>query len=479
MSLNEKINIKNLINGKRYDSDKKLPVLNKYTKEIIAEAPLADENQVAEAIDAAVEAFDKLRLTSAEKRVEILQALRDGISKHSELFTELIVREAGKPLSYARNEIRRALDNLDTGIRETYLFAGEQVPMDYLNGKGKTAYTVRVPYGPILGISPFNFPLNLALHKIIPAVATGSPVILKPAPQTPLTMFLLADIIEQSHIPGGFIQIVLTDNLLAERMVTDDRLKILSFTGSDSVGWYLKNIAGRKKVFLELGGNAAALIDKTADLQRAAKKLAYGSFLYAGQICISVQRIYVVKEVADTFVQLFLEETAKIVSGDPSFPETTNGPMISAKDLQRIHDRVEEAVQQGAKILAGGKVLDARHHIYAPTVLTGTNMTMQVMSEEAFAPIVNINTVENFDEGIREINASRYGLQASVYSDSLKNIRKAIEQIDVGGLMINEIPGFRIDSMPYGGMKDSGLGREGARYAMREYTQEKLIVIQD
>ncbi len=248
----------------------------------------------------------------------------------------LIAREAGKPIGYARNEVVRALDNIATGIRETLNFTGETVPMDYLNGKGRTAYTVRVPYGPVLGISPFNFPLNLALHKIIPAVGTGSPVIIKPAPQTPLTMFALADIIEEAGITPGIIQVVLTGNETAEKAVRDPRFGIFSFTGSDRIGWHLKKIAGAKKVFLEMSGNAAAVIDENANLIRAAKKLAYGSFLYAGQICISVQRIYVHRKVFDRFTEIFLQETGRIRSGNPLNENVTNGPMISASDLRRI-----------------------------------------------------------------------------------------------------------------------------------------------
>jgi glyceraldehyde-3-phosphate dehydrogenase (NADP+) len=474
-----KINLRNLIAGKRYDSGRKLPVIDKYSREILAEVPLADEEQVALALETAERSFERFKFLSAEKKAGILQVLYDVIESSEDFFTELIVREAGKPFSYAKNEVRRALDNLATGIRETLNFTGETVPMDYLNGKGKTAYTVRVPYGPVLGISPFNFPLNLALHKIIPAVATGSPVIIKPAPQTPLTMFALADIIEKAGVPGGFIQIVLTDNALAEKMVRAPQIKILSFTGSDQVGWYLKSIAGRKKVFLEMGGNAAAIIDETADLKRAAKKLAYGSFLYAGQICISVQRIYVVEKVWEEFKELFLEETARIASGNPADDKTVNGPVISRKALQRIRDWVDDTRAFGSTILTGGDVLDEKHNIYAPTVITGAHFPDPVLADEAFAPLVNINPVGDINEAIAEVNRSRYGLQAAIYSDSLENIRKAIRLIDVGGLMVNEIPGFRIDSMPYGGVKDSGLGREGARYAMREYTTEKLVVIQD
>ncbi len=479
MSLIEQIQVKNLIAGKRFDSDKKFPVLDKYNVSLLAHAPLATADQVELALETTRKVFENFKKTSAEKRADILREIQKGIRREEETFVELIVKEAGKPVSYARNEIKRALDNLETGIRETLNFSGEMVPMDYLNGKGKTAYTLRVPYGPVLGISPFNFPLNLALHKIIPAIGVGAPVIIKPAPQTPLSMFLLADIIEKSNIPEGIIQIVFTDTSLAEKMLTDDRIKILSFTGSDSVGWYLQGLARRKKVFLEMGGNAAVLIDSPADLNRAAKKLSYGAFLYAGQICISVQRIYAVEEVFEDFKEKFLEETGKIVSGDPSEEDTVNGPMISFKELNRIKEWIEEAVIHGAEILAGGQILDNNHAIFAPTVLTNTHETIKVVSEEIFGPVVILEKVENIAEGIKRINRSRYGLQSSIYSDSLKNIRHFIEEVEAGGVMINEIPGFRIDSMPYGGMKDSGLGREGARYAMREYSQEKLIVIQD
>ena len=468
----------NLINGKRIRSAETIDIRDKYTGEIIDTAPLAGEDQMEEAVRAAGKAFEQFRYSSAEKRAGILQALYDGIKKRQDDLAVLIAREAGKPIGYARNEVVRALDNIATGIRETLNFTGETVPMDYLNGKGRTAYTVRVPYGPVLGISPFNFPLNLALHKIIPAVGTGSPVIIKPAPQTPLTMFALADIIEEAGITPGIIQVVLTGNETAEKAVRDPRFGIFSFTGSDRVGWHLKKIAGAKKVFLEMGGNAAAVIDENANLTRAAKKLAYGSFLYAGQICISVQRIYVHRKVFDRFTELFLQETGRIRSGNPLDENVTNGPMISASDLRRIDTWIKEAVAQGAKILAGGSILDSEHNLYAPTVLTNTGFPMRVIADETFAPVVNINPVDSFDEGIALVNRSRYGLQAAYFTDSIANMRKAIRLTDVGGLMINEIPGFRIDSMPYGGMKDSGLGREGARYAMREFTQEKLIVIE-
>ena len=468
----------NYIGGKAVESRHSLSVRDKFTGQVLGEVALADENQVNEAVENAIRAFDDFKYSSAERRAEILQIIYDIVSSERDTFADLIIKEAGKPSGYAKNEIRRALDNLSTGIRETLNFAGRMIPMDYLNGKGKTAYALRVPYGPVLGISPFNFPLNLALHKIIPAIATGSPVILKPAPQTPLTMMLLAEKLQDYNLPKGILQVVMTDNENAEKLVKNPAFQIFSFTGSDKVGWYLKSISPAKKVFLEMGGNAAVYIDETADIKRAARKLAYGSFLYAGQICISVQRIYVHQKTAEEFTDEFLKETGKIKSGNPADEEVTNGPLISEKDLFRMEEWVNEAVEKGAEILVGGKILDREHHIFEPTVLTGTNFGMKVIAEEIFGPVVNINPVDDIHEAIAEINRSKYGLQHSIYSDSMKNIQTFIQKVDAGGIMVNEIPGFRIDSMPYGGMKASGIGREGARWAMEEYTQLKLITLQ-
>ncbi len=471
-------NLHNYIGGKPLDAPDKREVHDKYSGELLGTVPLATGEQAGEAIETAVKIFEETRKYSAEKRVEILRIFHDVIREHAEEFTRLIVTEAGKPVSYARNEVRRALDNLETGIRETYRFAGEIIPMDYLNGKGKTAYTLRVPYGPVLGISPFNFPINLALHKIIPAIATGAPVIIKPAPQTPLSMLRLAQLVHEAGIPAGVFQVLMTSNETAEQMVRHPSVQILSFTGSDKVGWHLKKISPARKVFLEMGGNAAAVIDTTADLKRAARKLAYGSFLYAGQICISVQRIYVTKENFEMFIRLFLEETARLQSGNPADENTVNGPLISGKEIYRIDAWVKEAVADGAQVLTGGKIADEKHHIYEPTVLTATDFPMKVIADEIFGPVVNINAVENIREAIEKINRSRYGLQHALYSDSLRNIRKFIDEVEAGGIMINEIPGFRIDGMPYGGTKDSGIGREGPRWAMEEYTEPKLVVIQ-
>ncbi len=473
------INPYNYINGQFVAGDEYLSVYNKYTGELIGNIAIANQDQVEKALQSSDDSFKITKGFSAEKKASILENLYRLLQEQANDFAYLIAAEAGKPISYAYSEVHRALDNLKTGIRMTYEFDGQKIAMDYLNGKGKTAYTIRQAIGPVLGITPFNFPLNLALHKLIPAIAVGAPVILKPAPQAPLTLLAFAKLLDQAGLSEGAVNILFTTNKLSQKMVEDDRVKILSFTGSDKVGWFLKSISGKKKVILEMGGNAAAIVDETADLKRAAKKLAYGSFLNAGQICISTQRIYVVDKVYNDFLKHFLDETQQIKSGDPFNKAVVNSSMISKQDLLRIDAWIKEAITQGAKILSGGYILNEAANIYAPTIITNTNNQMKVWQEEAFAPIVLAEKVRDFKEAVNMVNDSRYGLQAGVFTNDLKNILYAQKFIETGGVIINESPGFRIDSMPYGGIKDSGLGREGAKFAMAEFTEPKLIVLND
>ena len=477
MNNNTIIQTKNYINGAFVSAKEYLDVYDKHSQELLAKVSMANENDIEETIQSAYNAFAVFKQYSAEKRAGILQSLYEQLNTLSEEFAQLIAAEGGKPISYARSEVSRALDNIQTGIRETLNFAGEQIPMDYLNGKNKTAYTIRQPLGVVLGITPFNFPLNLALHKLIPAIAVGAPIILKPAPQAPLTLLALANLLQNTELPKAAVNIIMTDNANAQKLVEDDRIKILSFTGSDKVGWMLKAISGKKKVLLEMGGNAAAIIDSSANLQRAARKLVYGSFLNAGQICISTQRIYVLENVYEQFMQYFIEETQKVQSGDMRNENVINSSMISVNDVKRIQQWIDEAVEQGAKILTGGKILDAKANIFEPTILTNTNISMKVNSEEAFAPVVIIEKVSGFEQAVDLVNESKYGLQAAVFTDSLQNMLKAQTDLDVGGVIINDVPGFRIDAMPYGGIKDSGVGREGAKYVMQEFTEPKLIVL--
>lgn len=468
---------KNFINGEWLESNEpKLNIVDKYTQKLISSVNMADADQVELAITSAENAFKELKKLSTGERIKFLDELHKELKNNEDKFIDLIIAEAGKPRGYAKMEIQRCLDTLETASREAYTFSGETVPIDYNNGSGKTAFTKRVAIGPITAISPFNFPLNLALHKIAPAIATGNPIILKPAPQSPLTALAFAALVEKIGMPKGSVNILIADIPQSQKLVTDDRIKLLSFTGSPEIGWKLKNIAGKKKVQLELGGNAASIVDENSDWKKAARMLAIGSFLYAGQICISTQRIYVHSNIYNDFMNEFITESQKINSGDPNILGNHNGPMISGIHLERISSWVNEAKDQGAKIMLGGKIFSEEHNIYENTILTNTNTAMKVNSEEAFAPIAIVEEFKNFGEAIDFVNDSRFGLQASVFTNNFENIKTAHNELEVGAVVINDIPGFRIDSMPYGGVKDSGLGREGLKYAMMEYTEPRMLV---
>ncbi len=350
------------------------------------------------------------------------------------------------------------------------------MPIDYGAGEGKTAFTKRFPIGVIACITPFNFPLNLVLHKVAPALAVGCSVIVKPAPQAPLSTLALAGLIEKAGYPAGVFNAVVCGIPAAEKLVTDSRVAMLSFTGSEKVGWYLKQIAGQKKVVLELGGNAAVVVDKTADLATAARAVAKGAYLYAGQVCISTQRIFVVADVYQEFSKLLLAEIHQIPTGDPHDTAVISGPLIDNQHLQRIHSWINEAVAGGANLLAGGKILDERRNLYEPTLLTNTTDKMKVNSEEAFGPVAVIESVPDFGQALQAVNASRYGLQAGVFTNTFAHVKQAHEELEVGGIIINNVPGFRVDSMPYGGIKNSGFGREGIKYTMEEMTEPRLMV---
>jgi glyceraldehyde-3-phosphate dehydrogenase (NADP+) len=458
-------------------SGKTLKVVHKYTQETMAELPMASAAQMEEALQAATDAFHIFKSYSAGRRSEILQVIRQRLIEQKDRFAELIIAEAGKPRGYAMAEVDRCIWTLEQAVREAIRFDGEMVPMDYANGQGKVAFTRRFPIGPIACISPFNFPLNLALHKIAPALAVGCTVVLKPAPQSPLTALAFAELCHDSGLPEGAVNILMCDIPEAQTMATDERMKMLSFTGSPQIGWHLKNIVGKKKVALELGGNAAVIVDETAkNLHGAAKLTAIGCFLYAGQICISTQRVFVHESRWDEFLGALLDETAKLVTGDPSDPHATVGPIIDSGHMNRIANWVQEAVDAGARVLTGGHVIDAQRNLYAPTLLTGTRKGMKVVDEEAFGPIAVVEKVSSFKEAVDMTNDSKFGLQAGIFTDSVEHMKYAHEHLEVGGVMINNIPGYRIDSMPYGGVKDSGLGREGVRYAMEEMTEPRLMV---
>lgn len=454
-----------------------LQVIDKYTQAEITNVPYCSEQQMEDAISGSVEGFHKLKKMSAGERSAALNKIKNALVEHQEEFAQLIAAEAGKPIGYARGEITRCIDTLNTAVSETLRFDGEMVPMDYSNGTGKVAFTRRFPIGPIAAISPFNFPLNLALHKIAPAIASGCSLVLKPAPQTPLVSLAFAKLVHDLDcLPAGALNVIVADIPEAEKLVTDERMKFLSFTGSPQIGWKLKNICGKKKVALELGGNASVIIDESANLAQAAKMTAIGAFLYSGQICISTQRILVHKSIAKEFTTQLVSEVEKLKVGDPRDEQVMVSSIIQPIHVKRISDWVQEAVDGGAEVLTGGKILSEEHGLYAPTLLSNTTANMKVCKEEAFGPVAVIETFSSFSEAIEKTNDSVFGLQAGVYTNNIEHVKQAHQELEVGGVMINNIPGFRIDSMPYGGVKDSGLGREGIKYTMEEMTEPRLLV---
>jgi glyceraldehyde-3-phosphate dehydrogenase (NADP+) len=383
--------------------------------------------------------------------------------------------EAGKPINEARVEVDRGVFTLRVAAEEAQRITGEQIPLDLMaSSAGRFGVTRRVPIGPISGISPFNFPLNLALHKLAPAIAAGNTIVLKPPSYDPLTMLTFAEMVDGVGLPAGAVSIMPMDRTVGDRLVTDERFKLLSFTGSPDVGWDMKARAGRKKVVLELGGNAGVIIDRDADLDFAAQRVLTGAFAYAGQVCISVQRVYVHSEVFEDFSNRLVQAASNIRMGDPADESTTLGPMIDDKAVTRVHAWVESAIAEGAKVLTGGR---PNGRFYEPTVLVDVPPSAPICAREAFAPIVNLFPFSDWDEGLTRIDDSIYGLQAGVFTSNLEHALRAWERLEVGGVIINDIPTYRIDHMPYGGVKDSGLGREGPRYTIEEMTELKLLVI--
>lgn len=453
-----------------------LKVLNKYTGEVMAENKMASDEQVERALFAADNAFKSFKNLNTQARRSALEKLYDLIEKNKEEFIDLIVAEAGKPYSYAQAEIERSLTTLKLTFEEVTRFSGETVPMDYGVGVGKTAFTKRFPIGPIVCITPFNFPLNLLIHKVAPALALGCPVIVKAPPQTPLSAIALASLIDEISLPQGSYNVLSCANEQSQTLIEDERSKMLSFTGSALVGWKLKSLAQKKKVVLELGGNAAVLVDQDVNLESCAKDLAKGCYLYAGQICISTQRIFAHKSVYDELCKKLIEEVQKLSCGDPTKEENLVGPLIDSDQVKRIENWIEEALEQGANALLKGQRFPGGQNVLTPTLLTNTKPNMKVSKEEVFGPVALIEKVEDFEEGLKAINNSEYGLQAGVYTPLLKHMKLAHEELEVGAVIINSIPGFRVDSMPYGGVKNSGLGREGVYYALTEMSEPRLLV---
>ena len=435
----------------------------------------ATEAQYEEAVEAAVAAFQVTRVLPAYERGRILREVSGGIKARREELGRLIALEAGKPIRDALTEVDRAVLTFRLGAEEAERMVGELIPLDLMaSSKDRVGITRRFPIGPIAGISPFNFPLNLAAHKVAPAIASGNPIVLKPPSKDPLTMLTVAEIIEAAGPPQGAVSILPMTRELGDRMVSDERFKLLTFTGSPSVGWRMKERAGKKRVVLELGGNAGVIIDRSADLDWAVKRTLVGAFAYAGQVCISVQRMFVHEAIWDPFLAKFLDGVKAIKVGDPLDPTTDVGPMVDAHAADRTQRWVDEAIAMGGRVLAGGK---ADGTFFAPTVLTDVPLAAQVCSNEAFAPLVVAFKFRDLDEAIAGVNDSMFGLQTGVFTNDLAGAWRSFSELEVGGVIINDIPTYRIDHMPYGGVKDSGQGREGLRWAMEDMTEIRIMVL--
>jgi len=435
----------------------------------------ATPEQYETAVTAAVAAFEQTRRLPAFERGAILRSISAGIKARREELGRLIALEAGKPIRDALVEVDRASLTFRLGAEEAERMVGEVIPLDLMAAsRGRLGITRRFPIGPVAAISPFNFPLNLAAHKLAPAIAAGCSIVLKPPSKDPLTMLTVGEIVAEAGLPEGAVSILPMSRELGDRMVADERFKLLTFTGSPSVGWRMKERAGHKKVVLELGGNAGVIIDKSADLDWAVKRSLVGAFTYAGQVCISVQRMVIHEDVWDAFMDRFVARAATLKVGDPLDPQTDLGPMVDAAAANRTQRWVDEAVALGGKLLLGGK---ADGTAFPPTILTETPVSAAVCSNEAFAPLVVAFPFRDFGDAIRQVNDSSFGLQTGVFTNDLANSWTAFNELEVGGVIINDVPTYRIDHMPYGGVKDSGLGREGLRWAIEDMTEIRIMVI--
>jgi acyl-CoA reductase-like NAD-dependent aldehyde dehydrogenase len=467
------------IASRRYEDGPRLAVRDPWTGEELAEVVMADAARAEEATSACVRAFETMRTLRSFERRDLLRRVSSGIHDRGEELAQLITREAGKPIAQARAEVTRAVSTFEIASEEASRPGGEVMALDLTPAAAPyVGEWVRTPAGPVLGIAPFNFPLNLVAHKVAPALACGCPILLKPPPQAPLTSLVLADIVRDAGAPEDALQVVPCANEVAEGLVRDERFATLSFTGSAKVGWSLKAIAGKKRVLLELGGNAATVVHEDADRAWALERIVAGAFAYAGQVCIKVQRLYVHRPIAAAFVAELAARTRALAPSNPRDEACLLGPMIDEANAKRVASWVDEARAAGARVLAGGTRDGSR---YAPTLLAfdGDGRGTKVVDEEIFGPVLTVHVYDGWDDALRMADASRYGLQAGIFTDSHARIREAFARLHVGGLIVNDTPTFRVDAMPYGGVRDSGFGREGVRFAIEEMTERKLLVFRE
>lgn len=455
-----------------------LDVVNKYTGKVFAQCALATHKDIDAAIDAAEKAFPAVAAMASYERKQVLEKVVTEVTSRFEEFAIALCLEAGKPIRDARGEVQRLIDTFTIAAEESTRISGEYSQMDISErAKGYQALVRRFPIGPISMISPFNFPLNLAAHKIAPALAVGCPFVLKPASRTPIGSLLLGEILSQCRLPEGAFSILPCSRDGAELFTTDERFKLVSFTGSPSVGWDIKEKAGKKKVVLELGGNAACIVeDLIPDIQTVVNRIIHGAFYQSGQSCISVQRVYIHSDIYGVLKDALVDAASNLVKGDPLNEDTYIGPIIAESEAKRIEAWVDKAVSNGARVLAGGK---RDGSFYDATILEGVQPEMQIHCEEVFGPVMELIPYENFKSVVHEVNKSKFGLQAGVFVSDINKAFYAFEQLDVGGVLINDVPSMRIDSQPYGGVKDSGLGREGIKYAMEDMTEIRVMLLRN
>ncbi|WP_005037544.1 aldehyde dehydrogenase family protein [Holophaga foetida] len=461
--------------GQALETSRALEVLSPYSGQVVYRTFLGGEAEYERAIETAQAARHEMQALPVFKRFQILKQVSEAIEQNRERFATIMARESGKPVKVALAEADRAAQTFLIAAEEAKRLPGELMSLDWMaSGANKEAIIKYFPIGIVAGISPFNFPLNLVAHKVAPAIAAGCPIILKPASKTPISALFLASLIAETDLPKGALSVIPMDRETGNGLVTDDRFALLSFTGSPDVGWEMKKHCGRKKVVLELGGNAGLILDQDADVERAAARAVAGAFGNTGQSCIHTQRILVHETLFEAFTTRFTALAAQLVTGDPEDPSVDLSAMIDEKNAKRIEAWIEEAKADGAKVLLGG---ERKGNLIPPTILTNTKPTMKVCALETFGPTVAVEPFSDFRQAIEAINNSPFGLQAGVFTHDIRKVRYAFEQLHVGGVTINEVPTFRAEHQPYGGVKDSGIGREGPKYAILDMLEPRVLLM--
>lgn len=463
------------IGGKWIEAKNYQSIYSPYSEEVVGIFPVADEEEVNLAIEAAYNSRKIMAKMPLYERAAILEKLASLLSERLEEAAQIIANEAAKPIKTAREEVKRTIQTYKFAAEGAKQIHGETIPLDAApGGINRTGYTVREPIGVIGAITPFNFPMNLVAHKVGPAIASGNTIVLKPASQTPLSSYYIAELLQEAGLPDGCLNVITgSGRIVGDKLVTDERINKITFTGSPAVGIGIRNKAGLKRVTLELGSNAALIVDDGFDIEQIIDRCITGAFSFQGQVCISLQRVYVHENLYQEFVQKFSEATAKLKIGDPLEEATDVSALISKADVERTLSWISEAKKQGANVVIGGR---AEGNILLPTILSNVEDSEKVSCQEVFAPIVTVNSFKTIEEAINRVNNSSYGLQAGIYTNHIQTALQAADELHVGGVIINDIPTFRVDNMPYGGVKESGSGKEGIKYAIEEMTELKLVV---